>query len=66
MPSIACPIADCEYRTEDAEAVLCVELLKIHATVHNSNASTTAKVEKVKRPTVSAAGTSEEWQYFES
>ena len=66
MPSIGCPLEDCDYRTEDAEAAVCVELLKIHATIHSTNTSTTAKVEKVKRPTISAAGTSEEWQYFES
>ncbi len=37
-------------------------LITAHSATHARGA--VAKVEKVKRPTISAAGTSEEWAYF--
>jgi hypothetical protein len=48
------------------EAVLAAALITTHATIHNSSVMNTvaAKVEKVKRPTISSAGTSEDWSYF--
>lgn len=39
-------------------------LLTVHSTVHSSNNGPAAKTEKVKLPSISAAGTSEEWSYF--
>lgn len=67
MPSIACPITGCDYKTEDVDATVAVALLNLHAIQHNTTATTTpAKVEKVKRPTVSSAGSSEDWVYFQS
>lgn len=39
-------------------------LLAVHSTVHSSNNGPAAKTEKVKRLSISAAGTSEEWSYF--
>ena len=65
MPTIACPVTGCTYTTEDVDANLAVALLSLHAVDHNSPISA-AKVEKVKRPTVSSAGTSEDWAYFQS
>ena len=70
MPSVKCPIADCEYSTEDiADASVVAALLNLHANSHQLTASTppiTVKAEKLKRPTVMAAGSSEEWSYFKT
>ena len=69
MPVVNCPIEDCTYATPDVEAVVIAALLTTHATIHNTqyNAnSQRAAVEKVKRPTVSSAGNSEDWTYFQS
>ena len=65
MPTIACPVTGCTYTTEDEDANLALALLSLHAVDHNSPTAA-AKVEKVKRPTVSSAGTSEDWAYFQS
>ena len=65
MPTIACPVTGCTYTTEDVDANLAVTLLSLHAVDLNSPIAA-AKVEKVKRPTVSSAGTSEDWAYFQS
>lgn len=67
MPAIACPLPGCEFRTEDVDPAVAAVLLTIHATTHTTHTSTSsAKIEKVKRPTVSSAGSSEDWAYFES
>ena len=75
MPKYKCPYPDCDYETEEAEDQLAAVLLQIHSTgVHNNNQATntrtginaTAKIEKVRRPTISAAGSSEEWTYFQT
>ncbi len=58
-----CPYPECTYETEYAEGQLAATLLSIHsAGVHNH----TQAVKKVRRTTVSAAGSSEEWSYFET
>ena len=66
MPAVPCPIESCTYVTPDLDAQIVAALLTTHATVHSSPniQSGAAKVERVKRPTISSAGTSEEWQYF--
>ncbi len=65
---IKCPVVECEYECESDEAVIAASLLNIHATTHTQHqaASNTSigKVEKLKRPTISSAGTSEQWEYF--
>ena len=70
MPSIQCPVAGCTYATEDVDATLAASLLNLHCTDHATRAApsttTTPQVEKVRRPTISPAGTSEDWSYFES
>lgn len=68
MPVISCPIDDCEYATPDVEGVVAAALITTHATIHNTSATNTvaSKLENVKRPTVSSAGTSEDWSYFTS
>ena len=67
MPVIACPIPNCTYATDDVDAIIAVALLNTHAIIHAPTPSTNAaaaKVERVKRPTVTSAGSSEEWDYF--
>ena len=66
MPAVACPIEGCAYVTPDMDAIIAAALITAHATTHNttSNQMAAVKVEKVKRPTISSAGTSEEWTYF--
>ena len=64
---IACPIPNCTYATDDVVAIIAVALLNTHAIIHVPTPSTNAaaaKVERVKRPTVTSAGSSEEWEYF--
>ena len=67
MPVIACPIPNCTYATDDIDAIIAVALFNTHAIIHPPTPSTNAaaaKVERVKRPTVTSAGRSEEWDYF--
>ncbi|RLJ22719.1 hypothetical protein DJ031_00325, partial [bacterium endosymbiont of Escarpia laminata] len=67
MPVVACPIPNCTYVTDDVDAIIAVALLNTHAITHAPTSSTNAaaaKVERVKRPTVTSAGSSEEWDYF--
>ena len=66
MESINCPVLGCSYSTPaNTDAAVVAALLNAHTTTHNST-NTAAKVEKVKRPTISTAGSSEEWAYFET
>ena len=66
MESINCPVLGCSYSTPaNTDAAVVATLLNAHTTTHNST-NTAAKVEKVKRPTISTAGSSEEWAYFET
>ena len=66
MPVIHCPIEDCEYATPDVGEVVVAALIITQSTIHNATAShaAVAKMAKVKRPTISSGGTSEEWSYF--
>lgn len=64
MPKIKCPIPDCECKTADLDEAIVSILLTIHSTVHSSNNVPAAKTEKVKRPSISAAGSSEECSYY--
>ena len=50
------------------DPVIAAALITTHATSHQtpSGPTQTARVEKVKRPSVSSAGTTEDWQYFKS
>ena len=68
MPAIQCPVEGCGYETPDVEAVLTAALITAHATTHGPSHSATpsARAEKVKRPSISSAGTTEDWQYFKS
>lgn len=67
MPVVQCPIPGCSYATPDLSDTIVAALITSHTTVHVSatkQPDATPKVEKVKRPTISAAGSSEEWSYF--
>ena len=68
MPTVKCPIPACTFETDELDAVIVAALLTTHAMVHNAApaapAAPAAKVERVKRPSVSSAGTSEDWMYF--
>lgn len=65
MPVVKCPIPGCEFETGDLEVAIVTALLTTHSLTHTTPAAT-AKVEKVRRPSISAADTSEEWSYFET
>ena len=64
MPAVNCPIPGFDYVTGDLDAAIFAALITAHTTTHTSG-NHAAKVEKVKRPTITAAGTSEEWTYFQ-
>ena len=68
MPAVRCPIEGCEYETPNVEAVIAAALITTHATSHQApnEPARTARAEKVKRPSISSAGTTEDWQYFKS
>ena len=66
MPVVQCPIPGCGYVTDDLDAAIVATLITAHCTTHAPGPVTIAKVEKVKRPVISTARTSEEWVYFES
>ena len=65
---MSCPIAGCLYETPDTEPVVAAALITAHATTHSTAgvSAATPRVEKVRRPNISSAGTSEDWQYFMS
>ena len=62
---VRCPIEHCAYVTDDVDPLIASTLLNVHARAHqNTPQPLTAKVEKVRRPTISSGGTSEAWSYF--
>ena len=71
MTTIKCPAPNCDNEwPADTPTDILTRLLDIHsATAHAAPArvpapTSAAKAEKVRRPVVSAAGTSETWAYF--
>ena len=66
MPVVRCPIEGCEYETPDVDPVVAAALITTHATSHQtpSQPPQAARVKKVKRPSISSAGTTEDWPYF--
>ena len=63
MPIAACPVPGCTYTTDDVDAVIVSALLNAQTVTHTM-ATAAPRVEKVTRPTISSAGTCEEWAYF--
>ena len=68
MPKHRCPFPGCDYETGDVKDELAAVLLSVHSNgthvSHPTAPVTSAKVEKVRRPTISSAGSSEDWSYF--
>ena len=69
MPKVKCPVPNCEYETADVSDSIILKLLDMHSSCHTNPAGPThtnapTKVERVRRPIVTSAGTSEEWTYF--
>ena len=59
MPKVKCPIPACTFETDDLDPTMVAAFtITTHAKVHE-NTMISAKVEKVKPPTESSAGTSE-------
>ena len=69
MPEVSCPIAGCEYKNSELDASIVAALITAHSVTHPPVAAdpvAAAKIERVRRPTISAAGTSADWSYFQS
>ena len=66
MLIIQCQIEGCEYETPDVEPVIADALNTTHATSHRTPSGPTqaARVETVKKPNVSSAGTTEDCQQY--
>ena len=57
---------NCTYTTEELDAQILAALLTTHSLTHSQNNSNKPSTDKFKRPVISAAGTSEDWEYFVS
>ena len=69
MPEVSCPIAGCEKKTLDLDAPIVAALITAHSATHPPVAAApvaAAKIKRVQRLTISAAGTSAYWSYFQS
>ena len=65
MSATRCPFEDCSYNiAENTDANVVVQLLKMHEAAAHARPSVSFTADKVSRPQVSAAGSSEEWTYF--
>ena len=74
---LQCSVPDCTYETDDlTDASLLTALLNLHATTHakpapaaetaNAPPEGPPRIRELKRPTISLAGNSEQWAYFET
>ena len=64
-----CPFPECTYETEEVTDALAAVLLSVHSSgTHTAQGTTNTnpntKLERVRRPTISAAGSNEDWSYF--
>lgn len=67
MPIVECPVEGCEYRTPDVGEVLAAALITAHTATHPTQGPPpSVRAEKVRRPDLSSAGTTEDWVYFRS
>ena len=67
MPAITCPARGCnETFRDDLDPTVLSQLISIHAaSFHPKQAETPgAKIEKVRRPTLSQGGSTEDWEFF--
>lgn len=62
-----CPFDGCHYEVPDVDPVLAAAFLTAHAMVHRTQGpAMIARVETVRRPDITSAGTTEDWVYFKS
>ena len=70
MPKHKCPFPECTYETDDVEDELAAVLLTVHSNsphlLITTSTQPTAKIERIRRPTLSSAGASDDWSYFPS
>lgn len=66
MPVISCPFPDCDYSSDDVDAIAGAAQLNIHALTHSNirPTSTKQKPPKIDRPRLSRGTTEEEWCMF--
>ncbi|GFN77261.1 RNA helicase [Plakobranchus ocellatus] len=70
MATIKCPALGCDAEwplatpTDVLTPLLDIHSATAHAASTHVHAPTAAKAEKVRHPTITASGTSEEWAYF--
>ena len=74
MPSLRCPIDDCEYTTDDVTEQSAIELLKLHSIQHRNllpqppapTSAPTAPVhcKKPDRPTIDLGASESQWDFF--
>ena len=63
MTVVSCPL--CDYETDDVSDTIAAVLLSTHAISHQPGATaSSAMTERVKRPVIASAGTSDDWNYF--
>ena len=63
MDGRKCPVEDCDYVLPECEDTLAAAFLTGHLLCHSKKAPA-VKMESVKRPTITASGTSAAWTYF--
>lgn len=68
MTELGCPVEGCPYVLPRVDPALAAVYLSAHLSQHKADRADTtqptARVERVKRPAIASAGTSEEWTYF--
>lgn len=63
----ACPFDKCQYVVPaDTAPIVVVQLLQMHQSEAHTRPTVSITAEKVTRPRVRAAGSSEDWEYFTS
>eukprot|EP00111_Clytia_hemisphaerica_P011054 TCONS_00032366-protein len=69
MPSYACPIAGCDYNTDDVAPEVAASLLTVHNNAHVGAAAphnAKQKAPKLLRPSISSESTEETWNAFKA
>ena len=61
---ITCPYRDCTWSCQEADRTALIALLQMHERAIHPAPPVAAGVEKIKRPSIAAGGTTEEWTYF--
>ena len=66
MPVLSCPTTSCAYKTEDVEATIGIELLKMHTNIEHAPTPSTnvVRTPKIDRPIIAASSSEEAWNTF--